>query len=128
LGSHKHFSLSFTKKNIVDIVEPRVSEILDLVQKELKKINKQQQLPGGIVLTGGGAKIPKIRELTKETLKLSCEIGIPKGIIGVQEDPSLATVTGLALEGVDFEQDDSILVFTKGWWSKIRKFLRHFIP
>jgi len=124
----KSSSLSFTKKNIVDIVEPRVSEILDLVQKELKKINKQQQLPGGIVLTGGGAKIPKIRELTKETLKLSCEIGIPKGIIGVQEDPSLATVTGLALEGVDFEQDDSILVFTKGWWSKIRKFLRHFIP
>ncbi|OGZ64006.1 MAG: cell division protein FtsA [Candidatus Staskawiczbacteria bacterium RIFCSPLOWO2_01_FULL_37_25b] len=124
----KSSSLSFTKKNIVDIVEPRVSEILDLVQKELKKINKQQQLPGGIVLTGGGAKLPKIKELAKETLKLSCEIGIPKGITGVQEDPSLATVTGLALEGVDFEQEAGILGLTKGWRSKIVKFFRHLIP
>src|SRR3989344_4380658 len=48
-------SLSFTKKNLVDIIEPRVSEILDLMQKELKKIGRQEMLPGGIVLTGGGA-------------------------------------------------------------------------
>ena len=64
----------------MDIIEPRVSEILDLIQKELKKINKQELLPGGVVLTGGGAKIPKIKELTKETLKLACEIGTPKGL------------------------------------------------
>ena len=124
----KSSSLSFTKKNIVDIVEPRVSEILDLVQKELKKINKQQQLPGGIVLTGGGAKLPKIKELAKETLKLSCEIGIPKGITGVQEDPSLATVTGLALEGVDFEQEAGILGLTKGWGSGFKRWVKNFIP
>ena len=72
---------------------------MDLVQKELKKIGRQELLPGGIVLTGGGAKIPKIKELTKETLKLSCEIGIPKQIMGLQEDPALATVAGLAYRG-----------------------------
>ena len=94
----KSSSLNFTKKNLVDIIEPRVSEILDLVQKELKKIGRQELLPGGIVLTGGGAKIPKIKELTKETLKLACEIGTPKGIMGLQDDPALATVAGLALE------------------------------
>ncbi|MCX6720161.1 MAG: cell division protein FtsA, partial [Candidatus Staskawiczbacteria bacterium] len=67
----KSSSLSFTKKNLIDIIEPRVSEILDLVQKELRKIGRQELLPGGIVLTGGGAKIPRIKELTKETLKLA---------------------------------------------------------
>ena len=80
----KSSSLDFTKKNLVDIIEPRVSEILDLIQKELKKINRQELLPGGIVLTGGGAKIPKIKELTKDTLKLACEIGTPKGIMGLK--------------------------------------------
>jgi cell division protein FtsA len=124
----KSSSLSFTKKDLVDIIEPRVSEILDLVQKELKKIGKQELLPGGIVLTGGGAKIPKIKELTKDTLKLACEIGTPKGIVGLQDDPALATVVGLALGGVDFDEEAGILGFTKGLGSKIRRIFRAFIP
>lgn len=121
----KSSSISFTKKNLVDIIEPRVSEILDLVQKELKKINRQELLPGGIVLTGGGAKIPKIKELTKETLKLACEIGIPTGIIGLQEDPALATVVGLALEGVEPGKDESPI---ESWIAKFKKWLKGFIP
>jgi len=124
----KSSSLNFTKKNLVDIIEPRVFEILDLVQKELKKINRQELLPGGVVLTGGGAKIPKIKELTKETLKLACEIGSPKGIEGVQDDPALATVVGLTLEGVDFDEEEGILGLTKGWGSKARKWFKNFIP
>src|SRR3989344_4810503 len=51
--------LSLTKKNLVDIIEPRVSEIFDLIQKELKKIGRQELLPGGVVLSGGGAKLKK---------------------------------------------------------------------
>jgi cell division protein FtsA len=124
----KSSSLNFTKKNLVDIIEPRVSEILDLVQKELKKIGKQELLPGGIVLTGGGAKIPKIKELTKETLKLACEIGVPKQIIGLQEDPSLATVAGLALGGVDSGEEEGILGAARGFSSKLKKIFRAFKP
>jgi len=124
----KSSSLNFTKKNLVDIIEPRVSEILDLIQKELKKINRQELLPGGIVLTGGGAKIPKIRELTKDMLKLACEIGTPKGIIGLQDDSALATVAGLVLEGVDSGGEEGILELTKGWSSGFKKWLKNFIP
>lgn len=118
----------FTKKNLVDIIEPRVSEILDLISKELKKINRQELLPAGIVLTGGGAKISRIRELAKNTLKLPCEIGIPKGIIGLKEDPSLATVVGLALGGIDFDEEPGILGTAKGWGSKFKKIFKAFIP
>jgi cell division protein FtsA len=127
----KTSSLSFTKKNIVDIVEPRVSEILDLVQKELKKINKQEQLPGGIVLTGGGAKLPKIKELTRQTLKLSCEIGTPKGIAGIEDDPSLATVAGLVLGGlkdIDGSDKEGILGLLGNLPKKFRKMLKAFLP
>ena len=119
----KSSTIDFTKKNLVDIIEPRVSEILDLIQKELKKINRQELLPGGVVLTGGGAKIPRIKELTKETLKLACEIGTPKGIIGLQDDPTLATVVGLALEGVDFNHEDGMLGSAEGIGSIFKKIL-----
>ncbi|MEK7664795.1 MAG: cell division protein FtsA [Patescibacteria group bacterium] len=121
-------SIFFTKKSLVGIIEPRVSEILDLIQKELKKIGRQELLPGGIVLTGGGANLPKIKELTKIALKLPCEIGIPKGIYGLKEDPSLATVAGLALGGVDFDDEEGILGFARGWWLKIKKIFKHFLP
>ncbi len=124
----KSSSLEFTKKNLVDIIEPRVSEIFDLIQKELKKINRQELLPSGVVLTGGGAKLPKIRELVKEELKLPCEIGVPKGIVGLEEDPVFATVAGLALAGVDFGEEEGILGVAKGWGSKLRKMFRVFIP
>jgi len=124
----KSSSLTFTKKNLVDIIEPRVSEILDLVQKELKKINRQELLPGGIVLTGGGAKIPKIKELTKETLKLACDIGTPKGIMGLQDDPALATVVGLTLEGVDFGEEEGILGVAGNVGSVLKKIFRAFKP
>jgi cell division protein FtsA len=122
----KSSSLSFTKKNLVDIIEPRVLEILDLIQKELKKINKQELLPGGVVLTGGGAKIPRIKEITKETLKLACEIGTPRGIIGLPDDPALATVVGLALEGVDSTGEGSIFRDAEGVGPIIKKIFSFF--
>ena len=127
-------SLSFTKKNLVDIIQPRVSEILDVMQRELKKIGRQELLPGGVVLTGGGAKIPKIKDLAKQQLRLPCQIGIPKGIDGLQEDPALATVAGLVMGSADFDDSgsDSVLGmpmgFLKNMGSKIKRMLRVFIP
>ena len=124
----KSSDLSFSKKELVDIIEPRVSEILDLIQKELKKIGKHKMLPGGVVLIGGGVKLPRIKELTKEFLELNCEIGFPKGIMGVQNDPALATVAGLVIGGVDFEEEPGILGVVKALFFKIKKFFRNFIP
>ncbi len=127
-------SLSFTKKNLVDIIEPRVSEILDLMQKELKKINRQEMLPGGIVLTGGGAKLPKIKELAKQQLNLTCQIGVPKNIAGLEADPALATVAGLVLGAGDFDNGSRggmmglSFGFMKGWGSKFKRMFRVFIP
>jgi len=125
----KALDLSFTKKNLVDIIEPRVSEIFDLIQKELKKIGRQELLPGGVILTGGGAKLSKIKELAKQQLKLPCSIGSPKGIVGIEDDPSLATIVGLVL-GADIDGPNSggILDLLRDWIKKIRKMFRVFIP
>lgn len=127
-------NLSFTKKQLADIIGPRVSEILDLMQKELKKIGRQELLPGGVVLTGGGAKIPKLKELAKQQLKLPCEIGVPRGILGLENDPALATVAGLILGSADFAEGDGEGIlglgtnFFKEWGTKLRRMFRVFIP
>lgn len=130
----KSYSLEFSKKLLVNIIEPRVSEILDLIQKELKKIGREGLLPGGIVLTGGGVKLSRVKDLVRERLKLPCRIGIPVGIVGLEEDPALATVAGLVLGGIDFETEEKGNVFglSFGFFKKIstffKKIFKVFIP
>jgi len=115
--------LEFSQKKLVDIIEARASEILELAQEELKKISRQGKLPAGIVLTGGGAKLPRIIELTKTRLKLPCRIGIPRDFYPVIEDPSLATVCGLVVEGAELSGSK-----TTGFSDFFKKIFKIFIP
>jgi len=119
-------SLSFSRKMLVGIIEARVSEIFEQINKELKKISRQKLLPAGIVLVGGSAKLPRIVDLAKRELKLPCRIGKPKGFIGLEEDPSLAVVCGLVLSGIDSEKGSG--VFGEGFIHKLKNFFRIFVP
>ena len=119
-------SLVFSSKMLGKIIEARILEIFDLVNKDLKKISRQGRLPAGIILTGGGAKLPKIKELAKKELKLPCRIGYPEGIAGLDENPCFASVAGLVLSGIDSEEERS--VFGERIGSRIKKIFRIFIP
>jgi len=122
--------LVFSQKNLVEIIEARVSEIFDQVNKELKKISRLSLLPAGIVLTGGGAKLPKITDLAKKELKLPCRIGLPLGFFPPQEDPSLSAACGLVLRGVDLETEGGVSGFNFGKeiGAKLKKIFKIFIP
>ena len=87
-------------KEIAEIIEARMEEIFNLVNKELRRIKRDGMLPAGVVLTGGGAKLPGIVDLAKKELHLPAQIGFPIRMDGVGEsldDPSFAVVTGLIL-------------------------------
>lgn len=118
--------LIFYQKFLNKIIQDRISEIFEEVNKELKKIGKEKLLPAGIVLTGGGAKMPKLVELAKEKFHLPSRLGKPKGILGLEEDPSLSTVCGLVLLGQDLEGKTS--ENREGIGAKIKKILKIFIP
>jgi len=120
-------TLIFSQKMLSRIIEARVGEIFEIVNKELKKIAKQGKLPAGVVLTGGGAKLPRIKELAKKELRLHCRIGLPKGFSPSLEDPQLATVAGLVLMGLEIEQEKSFSFFG-GLISKLKKIFRIFLP
>lgn len=82
------------------IVEARVEELLEYVDKELSKIHRSRKLPGGVVIVGGSAVLPGLAEFAKERLQLPARIGKVKGLAGLVDtvdEPSFATATGLML-------------------------------
>lgn len=105
VGKNSKVSIEKDKKNYVFesddislIVEARVEEILEFVDKELKKIHKSQKLPGGVVIVGGSAKIPGIDLFAKEKLGLAAKIGSSRSVSGILDDiqdPSFIPVIGL---------------------------------
>jgi cell division protein FtsA len=72
--------LRFDREMMRIIVGARVEEILDYVDKELKKIHRSRKLPGGVTFVGGTAKLPGLVEFTKEALQLPARIGSWKHI------------------------------------------------
>lgn len=93
---------AFSRRQAADIIEARLEEIYDFVDKELKKVNRSGLLPAGIVLTGGGAKLAGCVEVAKRKLRLPASIGKPQGLTTAIEkihDPTFAVSVGLVLWG-----------------------------
>ncbi|MFZ3055100.1 MAG: cell division protein FtsA [Minisyncoccales bacterium] len=116
----------FSGKELEKIIEARVSEIFELADREIKKVSKQGLLPGGIVLTGGGVKLPGIVELAKKEFKLPCRIGYSKDFKGLDKDSSLATVCGLIMSKI--EKEDVHSSGGNGIGKRIKKLFESFIP
>jgi len=90
----------FDATEIHTIVEARVEEIMDYIDKELKKIQRSRKLPGGVVLTGGTAKLPGLAEFAREKLELAARIGKLQpigGLVDSVQDPAYFTAVGLLI-------------------------------
>jgi len=88
----------YSRKELGEIVEARLGDIFELLQKELKKINRAELLPAGVVLTGGTSRMPGIIEFTKREMKLPVEIGNPfsfEGILDAETLPSFSVALGI---------------------------------
>jgi cell division protein FtsA len=109
-----------------------------MVNKELKRIGKDGQLPAGAVLTGGGAKLPGILELAKKQLRLPVTLGLPGSVASVLDrvdDPAFATGVGLVLWAHEYLLGSSRNVnkFAKkvlenDTVNKMRKWFKSFLP
>jgi len=91
-------------KYVAQIVQARLEEILEKVDKELKKINRSGLLPAGVVITGGGAKIASVVELAKLKLRLPVSLGYPIGVTSITDrvnDLAFTTAIGLVQWGLN---------------------------
>ena len=123
--------LTFSLKKISRVIEDRVLEIFREVIKELKKAGKTE-LPAGIVLTGGCAKIPKIKELAKKEFHLPSRVGSAKGFVSFQDDCCLSGVCGLVLLGFDEQSQEGnwgkAISGEFGFMDRIKKIFKIFVP
>lgn len=90
-------------KTLVDgIVAPRLEEIFKLIFDEIEKSGFGQQIPSGLVITGGGALTIGMLETGKRVVGLPIRIGFPEKISGLVDeilDPQYSTTVGLLLYG-----------------------------
>lgn len=106
---HASEKLSFKVKEIDMIIDARLEEIMELVDKELKQIDRSGKLPGGVVLVGGGANMRGIAEFTKEALRLPARVAKFTDMSGISDKtskPEFATALGLMLH--DFEKTEQL--------------------
>src|ERR1700744_4787796 len=96
-------------RNLAHIIQARMQEILDYVVYHLKQIDLDKRLYGGIILTGGGAQLKHIIQLTEYVTGLGARIGYPNehlagGFAESLMNPMYSTCIGLILRGYhDFE-------------------------
>jgi cell division protein FtsA len=93
-----------SRATLAEVIEPRVEELFQLIQQELRRTGFEDVLSSGIVLTGGAAKMPGMVELAEEVFHMPVRVGVPKYFGGLAEavkDPRFSTSIGLLLIGKD---------------------------
>lgn len=81
-----------TEEYLAQIIEARLEQIFGKLKDALTQINALQ-LPGGIILTGGLAALPGVRELAQRIFEVNVKIFIPQEMN--LRIPSFAQVIGI---------------------------------
>ncbi len=91
-----------SRQTLAEVVEPRITELYELIADDLRKSGFMDLLGSGIVLTGGSAKMEGMVELAEEIFHVPVRLGVPQyvgGLSGVVHNPIFATGVGLVLYG-----------------------------
>ncbi|MBI2610180.1 cell division protein FtsA [Candidatus Giovannonibacteria bacterium] len=125
-------STAIANRKLTDIVEARMEDMFELVEGHLKKVGRAGLLPGGVVLTGGGAKLSGIKDFTRDTLRLPSELGVCAELEAGHKlaDPAWSICLGLCLLALDGEagalggnsRSPSV------WKQKILSWIRALVP
>lgn len=122
-NGHEHYS--FNTLEIDEVVEARLEEIFEEIQKEFKAAGCNKQLPSGVVLVGGGANMKKLAEYSKKSLELASQIGKIDIESTISEDvkkPEFAAAVGLMLEGLHYTPEENKRESThEGFFAKLFK-------
>ena len=92
-----------SKSVLVDIIQPRMAEILTLAYEEVKKSDYINLMTTGLVMTGGASLLDGTLDLAEDIFNMPVKLGVPKGFTGMIEEaqrPQCATGVGLILYGL----------------------------
>ncbi|HEY6996930.1 MAG: cell division protein FtsA [Candidatus Binatia bacterium] len=94
---------TISRQILCEIVEPRLAEIFELVQKEVTKSGYEGSLASGIVATGGTMLLAGAIDMADHSFGLPVRLGTPArvgGLVDIIDSPIHAAAVGLTLHGV----------------------------
>lgn len=95
-----------SRQVLAEICEPRMEEILCLVDQTLVKSGYKGLIGAGAVLTGGASLIRGCQELGEQIFNLPTRIGYPRNVGGLKDvvnSPKYSTAVGLLRYGAEQE-------------------------
>ena len=119
----------YSKKKLSIIIDARLGDIFELIEKHLKKVGRMGLLPAGIVITGGGSNLPGIAEYAKDHLKLPARVAEPANLGGFQDkikNNIWSGAIGVALMALEEKKRQSSLL--RGPSGPLFRWLRAFLP
>jgi cell division protein FtsA len=124
---------SVPKKKLDEIIEARLSDIFELVDKYLKKMGRSGLLPAGAILTGSSTQINMIENVAKVMLKIPVRVGYVEmpGINGPVKDQRLLIAYAVAVSQNESETkkgSKSNWQENEGLISVIKNFFKQLIP
>lgn len=93
---------SISKRILCEIIQPRMEEILALVQEDIRQAGYERLLGAGVVVTGGTARLEGVVELAEQIFDLPVRPGSPRGLANMDGPliaPAYSTAVGLVLYG-----------------------------
>lgn len=102
-----------TLRNLAGIIQARMEEIIEHVYYEIKNSNLEKKLIGGIVLTGGGAQLKHVAQLTSFITGMDTRIGYPNEHLANNSpeevgSPMYATGVGLVMLGLQRNEQERL--------------------
>ena len=93
--------------NLANIINARMSEILEHIYFEIKNSGYEKKLIGGIVVTGGGSQLKHMNQLIEFTTGMDSRVGYPNEHLSSSTNISVTSplfATGVGLVAKGFEQ------------------------
>jgi cell division protein FtsA len=131
-------SLVLPQSELARVILTQARELVAPLRLPVQQAHQAGLRPMGVVLTGGTAQLPGLRELVERTLGLPVRIGAPRDLRGVVDGlsgPSFATVVGLLLWGA--QRTDGMRLLSSGrkrsfhtgqLTTRLRRVLQAFLP
>ena len=110
-------------RSLTEIIEPRATELLELVHNELKHGGLDTRLHSGVVLTGGGGRLRGLTDLVERLFAVSVRVGRPRGVAKLPEEfghPEFTVAAGLALYGHRSQVGSAQQSRPGGWRQKLK--------
>jgi cell division protein FtsA len=122
------------RSELVEIIQPRMAEILGMIREQIDRKGYLGVLGGGVVLTGGGSLLSGTAELATEIFNLPARVGYPAKVGGLVEEyynPIYATGVGLVLAGasrrdVDYLDTSSSEKAFSSVWDRMKNWFKEF--